>query len=183
MQRMLRVTAWVLVCGTSAAQASTITSTFDFVGQSFGGQDVSVNIPIGNLRPVSDATLDLSIRGDYDTMDELVSISLDGTTVGQAGTTMGGTFLGTSVVNHGTGDISFTRTLSISLANLISAFDGDGVATLLFDRSLMVGGSANSQISGTLTFAAVPEPSTMLLTSLGLICAGCYTLRRRRQTV
>lgn len=183
MRRMLSAMAWLLVCGTSIAQASTVTSTFNFIGQSFGGQDVSVNIPIGNLRPVGDATLDLSIRGDYDTMGELVSISLDGTPVGQAGTTMGGTFLGTSVVNNGTGDISFVRTLSIGLTDLISAFENDQVATLLFDRSLTVGGGANSQISGTLTFAAVPEPSTMLLTSLGLVCAGVYTLRRRRQTV
>lgn len=181
MQWMLKAMAWGLVCGTSVAQASTVTSTFNFVGQTFGGQNVSVEIPIGNLRPVGDATLDLSIRGDYDTMGELVTMSLDGTTIGQAGTTMDGTFLGTGVVNNGPGDISFARTLSISLTDLISAFDGDGVATLLFDRDIMVGGNPNSQISGSLTFAAVPEPSTMLLTSLGLVCAGFYTFRRRRQ--
>ena len=177
--------ALILVGGVGVGQAATVTSSFNFVGQSFGGQDVSVDIPLGaNVRPGSSGTLDLTIRGDYDTMNELVAVSLDGTTVGQAGTTMSGAFLGTNVTTNAPGDISFMRTLVIDLADLLSAFSGDGVATLLFDRSSNVGGSATSQISGTLTFAAVPEPSTMMLTSLGLVCAGCcYTFRRRRQTL
>jgi len=185
MRRMLCAMAWIIVCGAGVTQAATVTSSFNFVGQSFGGEDVSVEVPIGNnVRPVGDATLDLSIRGDYDTMNELVTVSLDGTAVGQAGTTMDGTFLGTNVTTNGPGDISFMQSLVISLEDLMSAFDGDGVATLLFDRSSNVGGGANSQISGTLTFAAVPEPSTMALTSLGLVCAACcYTIRRRRPAV
>lgn len=184
MRRMLCAMACMLVWGGGVSHAATVNSSFNFVGQSFGGQDVSVDIPIGNLRPVGDAAIDLSIRGDYDTMNELVTVSLDGTTVGQAGTTMSNTFLGSNVVTNGVGDISFTRSLVISLADLVSAFEGDGIATLLFDRASTVGGGPNSQISGTLAFAAVPEPSTMLLTSLGLVCAGCcYTLRRRRQSL
>lgn len=185
MRRMLCAMAWITVCGVGVTQAATVTSSFNFVGQNFGGEDVSVDVSLGDhVRPVGDATLDLSIRGDYDTMNELVTMSLDGTTVGQAGTTMDNTFLGTNVTTNGPADISFMQSLVISLEDLMSAFDGDGMATLLFDRSSNVGGSANAQISGTLTFAAVPEPSTMALTSLGLVCAGCcYTIRRRRLTI
>lgn len=183
MRRMLVTMACILVGGVSVAQAATVTSSFNFVGQQYGGQDVSVDIPLGNLRPVGDATLDLYIRGDYDTMNELVTVFVDGTQVGQAGTTMSGTFLGTPDTVYGVGDISFTRSLIIDLTDLLAAFDSDGIATLLFDRNRNVGGGRNSTISGTLTFAAVPEPSTMVLASLGLICTGCYVLRRRRSAL
>jgi len=184
MRRMLYALALLLVGGVSAGQAATVTSSFNFVGQSFGGQDVSVDIPLNsNVRPGSDGTLALSIRGDYDTMNELVTVSLDGTEIGQAGTTMSNAFLGENRVNNGIGDISFTRSFVISLADLTAAFDGDNMATLLFDRNMNVGASANAQISGTLTFSAVPEPSTFVLTSLGLVCVGClYTWRRRSQS-
>jgi len=179
MQRMLFAVAWLIVYGAGVSQAATVNADFNFTGQSFGGQDASIDFEIGPIRPVSDATLVMQFQGDYDTMNELVTISLDGTTIGQAGTPMSGAFLGSDVVNNGPGNISFTRTIIISLADLIAAFEGDQVATVLFDRTSNVGGGPNSQISGVLNFAAVPEPSTMVLTSLGLVCAGCYMLRRR----
>jgi hypothetical protein len=179
MQRMLFAVAWLIVYGAGVSQAASVDADFNFLGQSFGGQDVSVDFEIGPVRPVSDATLVMQFQGDYDTMNELVTISLDGTQVGQAGTPMSGPFLGTNVMNNGPGNISFTQTIIISLADLIAAFEGDQVATLLFDRTSNVGGGPNSSISGALSFAAVPEPSTLVLTSLGLVCAGCYMLRRR----
>lgn len=179
MQRMLFAMTWVVACGAGVSQAASVNAGFNFVGQSFGGQDVSVDFGIGTLRPVSDATLSLEIQGDYDTMNENLTVFLDGSPVGQAGTPMSGPFLGTNVMNNGPGNISFTQTIIISLADLMAAFEGDGVATVLFDRTQNVGGGPNSRISGVLNFAAVPEPSTWVLTSLGLACAGCYMLKRR----
>jgi hypothetical protein len=183
MQRMLCAAACLVVCGAGVSEASSVNAGFNSVGQAFGGQDVSFDFEIGNLRPVGDATLFINFRGDYDTMNEVATISFEGDVIGQAGSPMSGPFLGDNVINFGPGDIGFSRTLFISLADLIAAFEGDGVATVLIDRSINVGGGPNSRISGVLNFAAVPEPSTLVLTSLGLVCAGCFALKRRRASV
>lgn len=188
MRKMFWAMAWMLICGGSVSDAAPVTSSysFDFVGQPYSGQGLFAGFTLDERRPLGDATLDLSIRGDYDTANELVNVLFDGVrnNVGQAGTTMQGAFLGTNVTTHGPGDISFDRSLVIDLEDLLSVYNqGSRRTSLRFNRTSNVGGGPTSQISGTLKYAAVPEPSTMVLTSLGLVCAGCCYMRRRRRPV
>lgn len=182
MVRAVWLLATALALQASAVQAAPISTSFDLVGQAFGGQDASVTISIGSIVPTSAGVLDLFITGDYDTRNEFLTASIDGTPIGFAGTLIDNSFLGSGVVKNGVGNISFVRSLVIDLPTLLAAF-ADGTATILFDRTIKVGGNPASKISGTLTFsAAVPEPSTMMLASLGLlVTGGTYVVRRRGQ--
>jgi hypothetical protein len=182
MRWMLGALAWMLVCGMGVCQAAplTFTRTQNLRGIFFIGQDVFTSIDFASNRPAGDTTLDVIFRGDYDDADEFASISLEGTPVGEAGTTLDGSFLGTNVTNHGPDDISFTRSFVINQKDMVDAIQGNGFASILFHHSNNFSVGENTRITVTYTTTAVPEPSTLMLTSLGLVCAGFYRLRRRR---
>ena len=71
--------------------------------------------------------------------------------------------------------------------NFMSAIAPNGTLDFQFQRSPGVGGGPESRIYGVLFIssvapppvATVPEPSTLVLASLGITCAACCALRRR----
>lgn len=189
-KRILTAITWALVCGMSVAHASTINSeSFSIVGQAFGGQTQSITLDFSYLEPgTQTAFLELDVFGDYDTVGETLMVRVPGrtdpTVAGIAGTTMDGYLNGYNSFSKGPGKIGFTQ--QFALGDVTSALEPDGQLTLEFVRSAAVGGGSDAQLSGFVTtvtsptVATTPEPSSMVLVSLGLVCAACYRLRRRR---
>jgi hypothetical protein len=189
--RMMFAMAWIFACGAGVAQASTV-RTFEILGQPFGGATGQVSVDVSDLLPGHYiAGLELQITGDYDTIGENLTVQLDhavNPVLGIAGTDSNGNFHGFSRNFVRPGFIDFLQEFVIDRDNFQAAVAPNGQLEFQFLRSLNVGGGPDSRIYGALFIhsvspppsATVPEPSTLVLVSLGLVCAGCCTIRRRR---
>ena len=117
------------------------------------------------------------------------------TDVGTFITPVGYQLVGGSISTIQTGgsstNIDFSSVLLNGVAWAMSP-NGPGESGFIFSQPLIAGGNNTISVSGfsggsgayegTLSFAAVPEPSTWLMMILGVGIAGA-ALRRRRQTV
>jgi hypothetical protein len=189
--RMMFAAACVFTYATNFAHASTV-KTFELIGQPYGGHTGQVFVDVSDLSPGHYAAgLELQITGDYNNIGESLTVQLDhaiNPILGIAGTDANNRFHGYSRVDR-PAFTDFLQTFFINRENFMSAIAPNGLLEFQFLRSLNVGGGPNSRIYGVLFInsvagppvATVPEPSTMVLASLGLACAGCCVIHRRRK--
>lgn len=183
------VVALVAALGTSPAQAVPFSVDFGPASSFDNGADFSFDLAVPTTI-LGDATLFLTLDGDFNTSDENATISLDGFSLGTvadnnpANDAFDFANDDNPDSNSGSGN-PFSGTAIISNAD-IAALLADGILTVLIETPYAVNASTTT-VSGSFSFetgeAEVSEPGALGLLALGLLASGGILRRRNRRRI